>query len=101
MADKITSNKKKVDEENIFKRTPELEPFFVAIMAGPVVKTIIDKDIMKYDDHYYLPEAITYYSDRGFYPFCFDSIHNKLVVLVNKDFKFPLEDWSKSSRSYF
>lgn len=81
--------KEAVDSMGSFVRQPELEKYFAAIVKSSVVRIASEGGAVRHDKNYFLPESIDFFSARGFYPFCFDTTHKRLSVVVNRDFSFP------------
>jgi type IV pilus assembly protein PilB len=81
--------KAKVPDVEGFIRTPDLEPYFDAVLSNPIVRLVTDNDGVNHDRSMYSPMAINYFANKGFYPFCWDGIHNKLAVLVDESHGFP------------
>lgn len=94
----INSNGKKEktikEEFSTFERLPDLEPYFAAIKDSQILEITEESTnkqgskIYTYNPFWYHASSISYFSERGFYPYCYDALHNKLLVAVNKEFKF-------------
>lgn len=81
-------------EAQSFIRKADLEPYFAAIKDSQILEiteTTTNKKgevSLIYNPFWYSPAAINYMARRGFYPYLFDSLHNKLLIAINKDFPF-------------
>lgn len=83
----------KLDSQSFVRRV-ELEPYFAAIIDSQILEvteTLSKKDGTKeyvYNPFWFHPSTISYLARKGFYPYCYDSLHKKLFLAVNKGFVF-------------
>lgn len=92
--DKLEKLESRVNVQS-FSRKPELEKYFSAIKDSQILEVLditFDKkgnEVFNYNPFWYHPSSIQYFAKKGFFPYCYDAIHNKLLIAINKDFKFP------------